>query len=396
MKKCLYVYPWDFVDEGVETVLARVKSLGIDTLAVALSYHAGKFVLPHNPRRAVYFPEDGVVYFRPDPDYYQSGPIQPVAASVTKDHDFLSELAPKCAAYGIELQAWLVCLHNSRLGGRHPELTVRNVYGDAYPYALCPSRPEVAEYVQSLLKDFLEHYPVRRVFLESLSFCGFAHGYHHEFYGVDLDLARECLLSLCFCDACRAAGEQAGLDMESLSAWVKTTIRRAWDGTVESKLDRVDSQVAAFEDQVKQHPGLARFIEMRCQVVTGLVSRARDLAGQAKAKCDFFGPVFLPSCRLAAVEGVDLNRIGRVVDHYVLPASQVDPSEVESEIEHVTPQVEPVRVILSLNLQDRCTPSKENFTAKIALADKHGLCGCNFYNYGTVPLSKLEWIKAVP
>ena len=38
--------------------------LGLDTVTLAGSYHAGKFLRPHGQSGKVYFPEDGTVYFK--------------------------------------------------------------------------------------------------------------------------------------------------------------------------------------------------------------------------------------------------------------------------------------------------------------------------------------------
>ena len=59
MYKGMYTYAWDLNEEGVETVLERYRACGINTITMAASYHAGKFLRPHARKRRVYFPEDG-------------------------------------------------------------------------------------------------------------------------------------------------------------------------------------------------------------------------------------------------------------------------------------------------------------------------------------------------
>ena len=46
---------------------------------------------------------------------------------------------------GLQVEAWIVLTHNSTLGRAHPDLVVRNAFGDAYPYALCPAAQDVQE-----------------------------------------------------------------------------------------------------------------------------------------------------------------------------------------------------------------------------------------------------------
>ena len=56
-------YAWDLIDDGVATVAGRARDAGLDTVTLAASYHAGKFLRPHGRSGKVYFPVDGTVYF---------------------------------------------------------------------------------------------------------------------------------------------------------------------------------------------------------------------------------------------------------------------------------------------------------------------------------------------
>ena len=55
-------------------------TLGLDTVTIAGSYHAGKFLRPHGRNGKVYFPEDGTTYFRTDGSRY--GAIKPFPNSL--------------------------------------------------------------------------------------------------------------------------------------------------------------------------------------------------------------------------------------------------------------------------------------------------------------------------
>ena len=45
--KAIYAYPWDLAEIGASTALERFASLGLDTVTITGSYHAGKFLRPH-------------------------------------------------------------------------------------------------------------------------------------------------------------------------------------------------------------------------------------------------------------------------------------------------------------------------------------------------------------
>ena len=74
--KAIYAYPWDVAEIGVSAAVDRFLALGLDTVTITGSYHAGKFLRPHGKGGKVYFPEDGTIYFKPDLSRY--GAIKPV------------------------------------------------------------------------------------------------------------------------------------------------------------------------------------------------------------------------------------------------------------------------------------------------------------------------------
>src|SRR5690242_4105274 len=52
----MWTYPWDVQDIGINEVIAELGATGIDTISLATSYHAGRFLQPRSPRRKAYFP----------------------------------------------------------------------------------------------------------------------------------------------------------------------------------------------------------------------------------------------------------------------------------------------------------------------------------------------------
>ena len=68
--KAIYSYAWDLAETGVAAAAREFRDLGLDTVTIAGSYHAGKFMRPHGKQGKVYFPDDGTVYFNADPSRY--------------------------------------------------------------------------------------------------------------------------------------------------------------------------------------------------------------------------------------------------------------------------------------------------------------------------------------
>ena len=94
--KAIYAYPWDVAEIGVSAAVDRFLALGLDTVTITGSYHAGKFLRPHGKGGKVYFPEDGTIYFKPDLSRY--GAIKPVENSLlSSGQDIVRELVGKAA-----------------------------------------------------------------------------------------------------------------------------------------------------------------------------------------------------------------------------------------------------------------------------------------------------------
>ena len=218
--RAIYAYAWDVGEVGVPTFVADVKALGLDTVTLAGSYHAGKFLRPKGKSGKVYFPEDGTAYFRVTPERY--GTIKPSENSLLQHGDTMKAL---CEAE-IAVNAWMVLLHNTRLGTAHPDSTVENAFGDRYVYSLCPSAPEVREYAVALCKDVTESYPVIGLSLETPGFLPYQHGFHHEFALLKQNRWLDAQLGVCFCEHCVRGAASKGIDAAGLKKRVARALER--------------------------------------------------------------------------------------------------------------------------------------------------------------------------
>ncbi|MGH2411842.1 MAG: hypothetical protein ACRDGS_15995, partial [Chloroflexota bacterium] len=209
----VYAYPWDVVDESVDGFCRNAREqLGVDTISLAASYHAGKLILPHNPRRKVYYPEDGSLYFRPDPAAFVDSPIQPHVGKLAIEQDVLADLCKVSVGAGLEIIAWTVCLHTTRLGSAYPEYAPVNAFGDPAITYLCPAQPAARAYVRALAGDLARRYPLKAIQLEAAHHMPFVHGFHHEMQQVRVTPALQILLGLCFCPACLELARDNGVD----------------------------------------------------------------------------------------------------------------------------------------------------------------------------------------
>ena len=265
--RAIYAYAWDLAETGVGQAARRFSDLGLNTVTIAGSYHAGKFLRPHGKAGKVYFPEDGTVYFKADPRRY--GQIKPIDNSMLAERDVFAELA---AEKGIATNAWLVLLHNTLLGQQHPEATVANAFGDRYVYSLCPSHPEARAYAVGLAKDVTSSYPVIGVSIESPGFAPYAHGFHHEFALNQPNRWLDAQLGLCFCDHCRAGAKAAGIDAGALATRVAEDVSRYLASDIDFPADMAE---AFWLADTRLDGELKAFLDWRCAVVTSLVAEIR-------------------------------------------------------------------------------------------------------------------------
>jgi len=381
--RAIYAYAWDLADEGVSNMIGEVEALGINTITIAGSYHAGKFLRPHGRSGKVYFPEDGTVYFNADPTRY--GTIKPILSSLVRERDIFREVTEHTQ---VSANAWLVLLHNSRLGEIYPQSTVRNAFGDRYVYSLCPSDPDAREYAVALCKDVTDNYPVTGISVETPGFLPYAHGFHHEFALVRPNKWLDSRLGLCFCDHCVEKSEAVGIEANRLKARVREELETYLAGD----LDFPDDMAEAFWlSDVATDGALSNFLNWRCDVVTSLVHEIRA-AVRADANVAIIPSVSRPTGG-AWYEGSHLRALAEAAG--IVEACFYEPSaeRVRADICDAQRRLQgagKLRGILRPGFADLQSRSELVAAAK-ALRDAN-ISDVAFYNYGHLRRSHLDWI----
>jgi hypothetical protein len=280
MKAGLFTYAWDLEAEGYDAALGRIADAGFSSVNLATSYHAGKFLLPRNPRRRVYFSEDGALYFRPDLGKY--GRIQPRVHSLAADGDDpVQKLLAAAAPHGLDYVAWTVCLHNSWLGERYPDTTMHTAFGDPLIHSLSPAHPDVREYMVTMLADLVSRYDVAAIQLESPGYMGFLHGFHHEIIGADLDDVQQRLLAVSFNPVELEGAREAGIDAERLRARVAALLDGCWNrGVAVKDGDAPSAEVQALFDDAE----FAAYQAWQNEQVVSLSAAMRDAVRRANPR----------------------------------------------------------------------------------------------------------------
>ena len=383
MSYSIYAYPWSLCPGNYRQGLDDILSLGLQGINLAVSYHAGKFIHPRSIKHRVYFPEDGVVYFRPRAAYRR---IKPVLSRLLEQGDILETLG---RTDGLLLNTWTGLLHNTRLGLQYPQTTVKNAFGDGYVYSLCPAHPDVRYYAVTLCKDLAEHYPIANLLLETPGYLAYCHGYHHEFAQVPPDTSLETWLGLCFCEYCLAGANETGINGNALRRRVAHGVdERLGSDTLshnETAPDRLQQDAGADEE-------LNAFLAWRCEVVTSLVREIRaEVRKGVQVKVI---TTTQPSHRTGVLEGHDLPALLDVSDGLELPLYQPSAAATKAEAEFVIQQVgeeEPLSAILRPGWPDM--HSEEQVMNTLDCVQELGFGDISFYNYDMLRSVNLQWLE---
>ena len=306
--RSVYAYPWDVLESGPTRFADILASQRLTEVTIAVSYHAGKFLRTRSDSSRVYFPEDGTVYFEPDLKRY--GRIKPVPHPDKKLRQVAAGLVQ---ADRLGVHAWTVVFHNSRLGVAYPDATVRNAWGDRYPYSLCPVNPEVAAFGVALVEDLSRALSVASIVLETIGFLPYAHGYHHEFAQTKITPWMSVLLALCFCEHClKESKRETGIDSNALRKRVEAKV----DDYLQSAVDiPADIALAWTTADILSDEELSGYLKWRSRRVSELLKQFR---AAVSAKLAIIPTIQRPTAS-TWIEGSDIKALAEIADYLEVP-----------------------------------------------------------------------------
>ncbi|MWV41985.1 hypothetical protein [Natrialba sp. INN-245] len=266
----VWAYPWALRETGLDRTCRELAAAGVDRINVAAHYHSIRTLNPRaesNP----FTDSPGGCFFRPTGEQFRDSPIEPPVCDLPGSSDPLDDVIAAAADADLEVSAWTVCLHSSRLASEHPEYRPVGPFGTEHEHGLCPSDPAVQSYLSALVSALADR-GVSRIDLESIGYPTAFHP-HGETYGhlknfAATDDVSRVLLSQCFCEACR---ERADVDLEATAQLVRDLLSRSLNGVTEP-------QETSITDLVDEHLRLADLLAFRQETITQLVS---SLAGSS-------------------------------------------------------------------------------------------------------------------
>jgi len=389
----VYLHPWDAVDEGVATVVSRLVETGFTHINLASSYHSGRFILPHNPKRRVYVAEEGVVYFKPDPRSYVGTKLLPRRSSNYADTDVLELVSGAADDAGVKVNSWTVCLHNSAHVSQHPDVGVVDAYGAPDPNFMCPNNPDVRNYLLGLVRDLSSRYSLDFVQLESPVYpFGLEHGDHHEFFGVPVEPIASYLYPGCFCRFCVAKAREVGIDLPDVQKRVKQLIDISLQTPARILKNVPEGDTfRSMHDLIREDEMVTQLFGFKTSVWAEVLSQCREVVrenGGSRLS-------LITGALFKGPEGVPVASVSKIVDAIDLICYFENPERVYYYVKWVKHQMsQGCRLIPALRMNYPIAYSPETISRSVDFAIEAGGDGLAFYNYGWTPFENLAWVKA--
>ncbi|HEX4817484.1 MAG TPA: hypothetical protein VFV66_32485 [Nonomuraea sp.] len=392
MDSSVYVFAEDLRGEGVERVLDRISAYGVRGITVGAVHHASRDVTPHGLSRLT-VRHDGA-HFVPPADLFAGLRLAPVPGHL----DTFDGLGEACAKRSMKLHGWTVFLRNATLGLAHPDVTVRDCFGDrGSPADLCPAHPDVREYAVALARA-VARLRVDSVVAESLHFGPLTT--QRSF--VPLGPMDAYLFGLCFCDYCLRRAADLGVNAEVAREECARIVGRVFDGDPPAQGEVTRAALTAYAG-----PEVVAYARARSETVTTLVSEVASAVADESSRLVFTDSTGwvkghadgLPTPGLAAHDawqlGVDLVALGDLVPAFGVLAYARDAARVADDVGAYLRSVgkdREVRAVLRPGHPD--TDTTDRLVAKARAAKAAGAMAVDFYAYGLAPHPVLDRIPA--
>lgn len=377
----VWTYPWSLISEGVDSTCGRLSDCGIDGVRIASHYHSIRTLNPRaDPPEFTSYP--GGCYFTPDPEAFDA--IVPPINEIPESTDPLADVTGAAAEHGVSVDAWCVCLHNTRLGSEYPEYRLESTFGQPHDHAFCPSHPEVQEYFAALTRSLAE-YDIDAINLESLGFQTVCHGHGAEF-GHSKQQAvggrtTELLLSQCFCRACRERARDHPVDFEHARALVRDRCREALGNAEWGR---------PLSSMIAEHPVLAELFEFRAAVIEDMVADLAAASGDVRldySVADGFGRG--PDDGWPA--GVDLDRLEPHLDALTALCYVSDPELAEDRVRAFDERFA-LPVNAGVSIDPDLVGSQTEWEAIVSRIREVG-ADVAVYNSGLMTNDQLDWLR---
>ena len=378
----IYIYPWD-LDTACASTVEEIAGLGLDAVVINAGYHHGRFLRPR--ARSFALLEEAAISFLPEEKRY--GDMVPFVHEKIARANTIQNTRTIALSNGLDFQIWLVLLHNSSLGARHPEICSQNVWGDVNIHSLCPSRTKTRAYAYALLGDVCGNLNPSRVSLEAATWLPFAHGHHHEVVMTDIGVIGRYLLSLCFCEACAERMAERGADPNA----AKKTTERLLLRCIEKDVGWPEIESGSLAYYFLEFPELYAYEHARRQFLAEFVGKLTETANKDGVALDFIPASFTFPTVQAFWEGVGFRELEGRTDRLNLLTYGPTADSTRHGIRSVA-NVTNTPLMASLSLKSGLIDSAADLRRRVDILLEENVQAVNFYNYGVMNKERLAWV----
>lgn len=382
----VWAYPWTLAAEGLDETCEAIADRGIEALNVASHYHSVRSMQPRVPE-GLFREFPGGCYFSPAEERFDGTAIDPFPIEIEGLDDPLETIVDTAHDHGLAVNAWTVCLHNSRLGAANPDYRIESAFGDAHDHALCPSHPEVREYFAAVVEAEAAR-SVDEIHLESIGFPSVFHG-HGRAFGHDkrqtlTGSTETALLSQCFCEGCKAAAASHPVDFQRAEEQVRSLLGPSLaDPTTERQplSDLVDDET------------IRRLFDFRASVIDRLVDRLARASGGVPLNYYVAESLGGSTPGEGWPAGVRFDRLEAHLDRVTAMCYVADPAVAKDRVRALDRLVDcPIDagVTLDPGVIERKSQLDDLVRALAAVADGR----LSFYHHGLMTDTQLDWVES--
>jgi len=216
------ILPYEVIDEGIEVILHRLKTMaGCNAASIYAASHGEKrpfyqSYFPHNSKRNYIILEDGVVYFPTNEDYFKGTIIKPkrTKKGFMKDKDIVQIFIDGCKKFNIHPQVELphTYIDEERIKNDFPNVVQRNIFNEPFLNFLCWNNDDARNYAAGIAENLVSKYDFDTLMM---SFECMHPG------RLDLNNFLGVTLGGCFCENCEKRAIKEGLDWKEIKKTVK-------------------------------------------------------------------------------------------------------------------------------------------------------------------------------
>ena len=371
--------------EDAAAVAAGIRKSGANSLLFFTSlYHGYRLLQRRYPQKAIYALETDRVFYEPDLSLYEGCSLKPERSLDFGDVDWVAELSRACKSEGVAFSPLVPICAGERIAQDRPDLAVANLYGSRDRLFICYNNPEVRAYRLAMVRDIVSRYEIDGLMLDKIPQTMLE---QHAFSGL-FDPPLRTVGSFCFCDHCKAAAEQHGLDLEEVrrrSIEIADRSLKMPPHIIEALVEQLvgDTEIPLL---LLEEPLIRRMLEFRFTTAVAFVKEVGETARSLRPGLTFQA-AFVPPMHV----GHDMTspRAWLTVQSYKLYAEVLDeifcvvhwdPDVVRFETERAVAEAEGrTKVVTSMRLYGATRPEEVAPLAEAALAG--GSEGVSFLGY---------------